>query len=423
MVLSMKLLIVAGETSGDHYGACLSSELKSLDPAMQLWFVGGEARERSGDQQIASSSDLSVFGWVDSARRLLRAVMVFGRILHAVRTHDIEAAVLIDCPGFNLRLARALRKRNGRVFYYVSPQIWAWHQRCIGTIRECVEHVFVLFSFEAALYARQSISATCVGHPLLDRPFPRQSKHELRPEMFPHAVDADPDSPVFGLFPGSREAEVSRLYPRMLRSFEIIRQVYPGAKAVVATTPSVNEETYQRIEARHQWTSVPTNFQRLAHRFRDCIKACDAVIVTSGTATLEVACLGVPMVIVYAMHPVDYWIARLLVRIPDIGLANIVAGRRVVPELIQGQASAENIAATALAMVRERTRMERIKRDLLSVRVRLGTAGVSPRVARRLMEMLRTGRPGQETVSALGDQWPAHSTVRATTMEAEACGN
>jgi lipid-A-disaccharide synthase len=198
MALAMRILIVAGETSGDHYGTCLSRELKQLDPTTLLWRVGSEPIGLSGEELIASSQQLAVIGWMDSATRAARAAKIFTKILRVVRTHKIDAAVLIDSPAFNLKLAKALKKGGVRVFYYVSPQIWAWGQRRIKTIRKWVEHLFVLFPFEAALYAREGIAATYVGHPLFDRPFPKQSKFELRSDFFPGAVATGPGGSVYG---------------------------------------------------------------------------------------------------------------------------------------------------------------------------------------------------------------------------------
>jgi lipid-A-disaccharide synthase len=206
----------------------------------------------------------------------------------------------------------------------------------------------------------------------------------------------------------------------MLDSLGLIRRVYPSAKAIVAQAPSVNERTYQGIEKSYAWTSEGTTLQRVPDRVRDCIKASDIAMVASGTLTLEVACLGVPMVIVYAMHPVDFWIAKKLVQVPDIGLANIVAGKRIVPELIQDQASAQNIARATLTLIDDPIRMEGIKRDLLAIAARLGPAGASALVAKRLMEILVTGshrREGQ-TISSTGRRF-ARSTVSLAATEFE----
>lgn len=390
-----RLLIVAGEASGDQHGAHLLERLKHLRPIIKAWSVGGERLKAAGSIQIFPQSDLSVIGLVEIAKKARLFWKAWDAILRTVESEAIKAAVLIDFPDFNLRLAKALKKRGVKVFYYVSPQVWAWRKGRIRTIRDTVDHMFVLFPFEKDLYERHGVPVTFVGHPLLDEPFPAQSGEEIRREIFGRPGSEDSTNPVIGLLPGSRESEVVRLYPRMLEAFDEIRKTRPGIRALVPQAPSFEDAFFLSLESRYPWTRDRETFQRVRGRFREAVKACDLVVLASGTATLETALIGVPMIIVYVMNPLTYLIARLLIRVPFIGMVNLLAGRKIMPELVQGAATPSAIAGLVAEILDSPGMRERMKEDLAKVRAAMGDPGTSELLARKLLSLLDAEEPGQ----------------------------
>lgn len=386
-----RLLIVAGEASGDQHGAHLLDRLKHLRPNLKAWSVGGERLKNVGSTQIFSQSDLSVIGLVEILKKSGLFIRAWKTILKTVETEGIKAAVLIDFPDFNLRLAKALKKRGVKVFYYVSPQVWAWRKGRIRTIRETVDHMFVLFPFERDLYEKHGVPVTFVGHPLLDEPFPEQSVEEIRKNIFGRPEEGSGKNPVLGLLPGSRESEIIRLYPRMLEAFDQIKRSHPGIRALVPQAPALDESLFRSLESRYPWTRDSGAFKRVRSRFREVVKACDLVILASGTATLETTLLGIPMVIVYVMNPLTYVVARLLIRVPSIGMVNLLAGRKIMPELIQGEATPEAMAHRVAEILDTPGTLEGMKEDLAMVRSIMGDPGTSEILARKLLALLDGG--------------------------------
>ncbi len=388
-----RLLIVAGEASGDQHGAHLLDCLKRLRPDIKTWSVGGERLKIAGSTQIFSQSDLSVIGLVEILKKSGLFIRAWKTILGTVKTESITAAVLIDFPDFNLRLAKALKKRGVKVFYYVSPQIWAWRKGRIRTIRETVDHMFVLFPFERDLYENHGVPVTFVGHPLLDEPFPERSAGEIRTNLFGRTEEETRKNFVLGILPGSRESEIVRLYPRMLEAFDLIQRSRPGIRALVPQAPAIDESLFLSMEARYPWTSDPGVFKRVRGRFRETVKACDLVILASGTATLETAMLGIPMIIVYVMNPLTYVVARLLIRVPAIGMVNLLAGREIMPELIQGEATPKAMALHVADLLDTPGKLEGMREDLAMVRSIMGNPGTSEILARKLLALLDDGNP------------------------------
>ncbi len=373
-----KLLIVAGETSGDQHGAHLLSALKERDPEIAVWSVGGEKLRRAGARQIVGIEKLSVIGLLEVLKKAGVILSAFRAVLRKVDEEKIRTAVLIDFPDFNLRLAKALKKRGVRVLYYISPQIWAWRKGRIRQIRRDVDHMFVIFPFEKELYEEAGVPVTYIGHPLLDEPFPTDSPEGIQQVFFPDLGQSErKPSYVLGLLPGSRESEVSRLYPRMLEAVERLRPDFPDIRILVPQAPGLDDRLFFEHETRHFWTSDPVHFQRIRGSFRETVKACDLVVLASGTATLETALLGVPMVIVYVMNPLTYILARKLVRVPAIGMVNLIAGKTIMPELIQQEASPGNIAKNVREILIDPDRLDDMKKALQEVREKMGESGAS----------------------------------------------
>lgn len=385
-----RLLIVAGETSGDQHGAHLLGELMKREPGLEVWSVGGDRLKNAGSTQIVSLNELSVIGLMEVFRKAGSILRAYRRVLQTVDRKGISTAILLDYPDFNLRLARSLKKRGIRVFYYISPQVWAWRKSRIHQIKRDVDHMFVIFPFEKPLYEKENVPVTYVGHPLLDEPFPAQSQVELRQSLFGPESERDMnDVRVIGLLPGSRESELTRLYPRMLDAFDRLKKEFPEIRAVVPQAPGLPDHLFERFEEKYSWTRENRCFRRVFNRFRETVKLCDLVVLASGTATLETALLGVPMVIVYMMNPLTYHLARRLVRVPAIGMVNLIAGKTIMPELIQDQVTPQNIAGHLKGFLSEPGKLLASKVELEKVKSSLGHPGASERLTDYLIELMK----------------------------------
>lgn len=388
--MNEKLLIVAGEPSGDQHGSHLLAAMKELAPTLRVWSVGGERLKAAGSDQIVPLTELSVMGLFEVVKKAGRIFRVWKTILRTVDSEKIGTVILIDFPGFNLRLAKALKKRGLRVLYYVSPQLWAWRKGRIHVVRQYVDHMFVLFPFEKDLYEEYKVPVTFVGHPLLDEPFPSQSPGELARGLFPDDSSnlQKPTGMFLGLLPGSRESELTRLYPRMLKAFDLLSGEFPDLRAIVPQAPGLDDKTFEMFEKEYAWTGDSRRFLRVKDNFRESVKACDLVVLASGTATLETALLNVPMIIVYVMNPLTYLLARALIRVPAIGMVNLIAGKTIMPELIQGKASPERIAGQTREILSRPETLAKMRNELERVRERLGNPGASETIAHRILEMM-----------------------------------
>ncbi len=382
--MTPRVLVVAGEASGDHHGGRLLSEMTRLCPDLECFAAGGPSLEKAGARIVVPMERLNVIGFFEVVSRLPQITRAYRTLLDTVQKNGIGVAILIDFPDFNLLLARALKRRGVRVYYYVSPQLWAWRKGRVRTIRRLVDHMFVIFPFEADFYRDHGVPVTYAGHPLLDSPFPDLSEKEaLRREML-----GEGEYPVVALAPGSRKGEVGRLYPRMLAAYALLRKRIPTIRALVPESPSLPESLYRELEVSAGFTAgEPGSPVRVRGRFREVISAVDCALVASGTATLETGLAGTPMVVVYALNEGTYRIARALVKVPAIGMVNLVSGRTVVPELIQEEASPERMAEEILRILEEPGRMTEIRQDLSALREIMGAPGASERIARRILDL------------------------------------
>lgn len=376
-------MIIAGEASGDLHGAGVVRELRRIDPSCELFGIGGDRMQAAGMQLLYHVRELSVMGIWEVLRHLplLRSVeRTLGAVLRGKRP---DAVLLIDYPGLNLRIAAAARQAGVPVLYYIGPQVWAWHAGRIGKMKEAVDKIFVVFPFEEELYRKNGIDAEFVGHPLLDVMGEPQEGAAFRKR---HGFS--PGGLILGLFPGSRRQEIERILPAMLGAVRILRDAGRAFEAGIGVSPSL-EPGYVESFLRDE---VPV---RLVYQGTyDLMHNADAAIVTSGTATLETALSGTPMVVVYKTSLLTYVVGRLLVRIRNIGLVNIVAGKRIVPELIQGAASPEAIAREAAAMLDDAALRTRIRGELAGVRAHLGEPGAALRVAQGIAAVARARRGG-----------------------------
>ena len=371
-----KVLLIAGEASGDMHGAGVVRELRRLSPGVETFGVGGDAMAAEGMRLVRHIRDVSFMGLVEVVRNLGTIRALEADLRAALEPRPPEAAVLIDYPGFNLRFARFLKQKRVPVLYYISPQVWAWHKSRVKTMRGLVDQMNVVFPFEVDIYRREGIPVEFVGHPLVERIGASQGRAAFR-----SALGVSAGGRLLGLFPGSRLQEIERIFPVML---EAARRVRQETRAVVAVGVASNLGR----EALAGYCGPHPDVQLVEGQTYDLMSHADAGIVTSGTATLEMGWFGTPMAIVYRTSPITYAVGRMLVDVPAIGLANIVAGQKVVPEFIQHQMTAASVASSVARILDDAAYREEMIRGLSVIRGRLGGPGASARVAANVLRLM-----------------------------------
>jgi lipid-A-disaccharide synthase len=362
-----EMLVVAGEASGDLHGARLISELRRRVPDLTVFGLGGDEMRAAGLDAVAHSSEISVVGIVEVLKILPRAREVFAELLKQVDRRRPATALLIDFPDFNLRLAKELKNRGLEVIYYISPQVWAWRRGRVKTISRLVDRMLVLFPFEVDFYRRHKVDVIHVGHPLVDEvPVLPQAWDRGEPEGEPYRV---------ALLPGSRLSEVEALLPVLLESVRLLADELP-IEARIIRAPTIPREV---LEEAVELSGLPVRILD-GDRFA-AVADSHVALCASGTATLEVGLLGTPMVMVYRLAPWTYAMAKVLVRLPFVSLVNLVLDRKVVPELIQGDAHPERIAIEAERLLTNAAARGAMRMGLAEVRGRLGAGGASGRAA------------------------------------------
>jgi lipid-A-disaccharide synthase len=378
-----RMLLVAGEASGDLHGADLVRVLRASLPDLEVFGLGGERLREAGMQTVADASDVATVGLTQAAGRLRTLWRAYRALARRLREEPPDLCVLVDFPEFNLRLARRAKRAGVPVLYYIAPQVWAWRRGRVRKIARRVDRLAVVFPFEPALYAARLPSVEFVGHPLLDRVRVTRGREETL-----RAHGLDPARRTVLLLPGSRPSEIDYLLPHLLDAVRVLGRDR-GLQFPLALAHTLSaEEIGRRVEAAR--LAVPV----IEGDTYNLIAAADLALVSSGTATLECALLERPMVIVYRLGPLSYGLGRLLVRgVRYIGMPNIVAGREVVPELLQSKASGARIAAAARVILDDPARHAAMVDDLREVRRRLGRGGAAGRAAAIALEMLGgTGR-------------------------------
>jgi lipid-A-disaccharide synthase len=369
--LERRFLVVTGEASGDLHAAHLIEALRAHGPC-RVRGVAGPAMRAAGVECVVPTESLAVVGFAEILERLPRLLATRGRLLRELETFRPHAVVLVDYPGFNLRIGPALKRRGARIFYYIAPQVWAWHPERARAMAGWVDHLAVVFPFEEPLFRAAGVPVSFVGHPLLD---------DFRPETdlagFRGALGLDEATSVLGLLPGSRAQEIERHARILVDAARRLMSTRPRLQAVLALAPG--------SEAPRRLDLGPV---RIAHGLTRATQAYStACAVASGTATLETALFGTPLVVLYRTGWLNYAIARRLVRIPRIGLPNIVAEATVAPELIQDALTAPSLASTLGPWLDDPAAREAQHQALAIVRERLGTPGASARAAARLWEL------------------------------------
>jgi lipid-A-disaccharide synthase len=377
-VNARKIMIVAGEASGDLHGGNLVREMHRFDPNLSFYGVGGARMKTAGVKLIADAADMAVVGLTEVVFKLGLILQILHRLKTSLKKEQPDLVILIDYPDFNLALARTARRFGIKVLYYISPQVWAWRKGRIATIRKSVNRMAVILPFEEHFYREAGVDATFVGHPLLDE----VKKKYTRTEAIKRFGLKDGAITV-GLLPGSRRSEVARLLPEMLRACEILEDKLSPLQFVLPLAGTLDPSFVRDILRQ-----FPVQVNVIRDEIYDVIAISDAAIVASGTATLETALLEIPMVVVYKVSASSYAIGRRFIHVDHISLANIIAGRAVVPELIQEDANPERIAAEVKELLVQRGKAREMKAALAEIRGKLGTPGASQRTARIALDML-----------------------------------
>jgi lipid-A-disaccharide synthase len=374
-----RILVLSGEASGDRLGAHLVSAIRERLPDAQFDGIGGEAMERAGVRRIYDSGRIAVTGIVEvlgALRSIWSAWRAARRQLHSARP---DLVILVDYPDFNLRFARVARRAAVPVVYFVSPQVWAWRQRRVRRIARDVDRMLVLFPFETRFYEDAGVPVEFVGHPLVDLVPPPGDAAAAAAEL-----GLDPEAPVLGLLPGSRRSEVALLLPVMLEAAARLAESRPELQCVLPLAGGLDRHTVDRHLA-----ASPLDVHVVPDRFHTTLTACRAALVASGTATLETALLQIPMVITYKLSPWTYRLARRMFRLSEVGLPNLILGRRAVPECIQDQCEAGTIASHAAALLKDGPERLRQVQALGEVRQQLGAGGAFGRAADAVVRVLQ----------------------------------
>ncbi|MBI5892128.1 MAG: lipid-A-disaccharide synthase [Deltaproteobacteria bacterium] len=371
-----KLLIVAGEASGDLHGSNLIKSILEIDPSIRLYGIGGSRMQSLGFNAVFDSKDLSVVGIVEVLAKLPTIKKAFDRLKNILDNDMPDAVVLIDYPDFNLRFAKEVKKRNIPVVYYISPQVWAWRKGRVKKIVRLVDKMLVIFPFEEKIYKDAGLDVEYVGHPLVDEVKCSLSKKEARERL-----EIEYDKKVIAIAPGSRESEISRIMPEILGAAKILKREIPDIEFILPLANTLTRDFIERF-----LKDIPIKI--FENKMYEVMRASDIAIVASGTATLETALMETPMVVVYKVSPITYWIGRMLVHVAHISLANIVAGKRIVPELLQNDANPSKIADEVLNILKNTDIYNNMTAGLKTVREKLGKGGASKNAAEAILKTL-----------------------------------
>jgi lipid-A-disaccharide synthase len=359
----MKLAVVAGEASGDLHAAEVIAELKKLDPNLETFGIGGDLLQKQGMTILHHAREMGIVGLFNVIRHLGMFRRIFRELLARIERERPDVVLLVDYPDFNLRVAKRCKALGLRVVYYISPQIWAWRRGRVKQIAKSVDHMIVIFPFEEEFYREHGVPVTYVGHPLIEElqsPLPRQRERVAEGRV------------RVALLPGSRRMEVTALLPPMLDAIKIL-----NVDAFIVQAPTIDRSLLE---------SLAPGVKIVPHDRGEAVANADIALSSSGTATLECAVLGTPVVVMYRLSPMTYRLAKWLVRLPHFSLVNIVAGKQVVPELLQNDVTGPNIAAAVRKLLAE---SDRVREDLRAVRAKLGEPGASRRAAEAIMSVAR----------------------------------
>jgi lipid-A-disaccharide synthase len=372
------IVVITGEASGEAHATRVIQALQQQQPDIQLSGIGGDKMRAAGVELIADFSELAVMGLVEVLKRYGDIKKIFNKVVAHLQQQQPDLLVLVDYPGFNLKLAKQAKKLGIPVVYYISPKVWAWRKGRVKTIKRYVDHMAVLFPFEVPIYQQAGVPVTCVGHPLVDA-----VKTELTTEQAKQQLGLDANNKVLGLFPGSRNSEVQALLPTMLQAAERIQQRHPNLTIVLPLAPGLSRQTLQPLLEQ---SSVTVNL--IEGEFYTLTKACDAIVAASGTVTLEIALLGVPHFLIYRVAPLSYSILKRLVNIPYVGLCNIITEQNIVKEILQDEVTAERLDQELSSLLSSENAQQTATQIQQQVLTALGPAGGAANAAQLIIKLL-----------------------------------
>ena len=373
-------MVVAGEASGDLHGGGVVRELKQLLPSAEVFGIGGDTMQSAGMTLLHHIREMSFLGFAEVVKHLPFIRKVLKECEESLKAHKPDVLVLVDYPGFNLKLARIAHSHGVPVLYYISPQVWAWHASRVKQMKGVVDKMLVVFPFEVEIYKKEGIPVEFVGHPLLEQIKPIVNIQQTKTDFFTQ-YGLDQSKPLVALFPGSRKQEIERMLPTFIDAVTLIRKSI-DINAVIGSAPTILPEFIEQFLHGHDALLVNSQTPAL-QRFAD------VALTKSGTSTLELAIAETPMVVSYKTSGMSYMIGKSLAQIDKIALPNILAGKRIVPEFIQNEATPEHLANAALALLNDAVLRAETKRELAAVRGQLGTPGASKRVAEQIVEYLK----------------------------------
>jgi len=372
-----KIFLVACEASGDLHGAHLISEIRKLAPDTFFCGVGGAKMQAAGMRIFNDMTRISALGLGDVLRNYFKYLKIFKETLVAIEQEKPDAIILIDSPAFNLRLAKKL-PANAPALYYISPQLWAWGKRRIHIVKKHIREMLVILPFEQEFYEKEGVAVKFVGHPLLDAIPELPDAAILRAKL-----GIGQEAKAIGLFSGSREKEVKRILPVMLQAAAHLRKDFPEARFFISRSSNVRPELYDELT---QALPFPVEYPTIS--FYELVKAMDFALVTSGTATLETALIGTPFFLLYKASWSTYFLGKHLIKVPYLGLVNLLAEDRVVPEFIQQDAHPETIAHEARVFLETPELQDKMKEEFRQAREKLGEKGASSRAAQEVLKFL-----------------------------------
>jgi lipid-A-disaccharide synthase len=373
-----RVMIIAGEASGDLHAAKLVREVKQKTENIDFYGIGGKNMSEAGVETLVDSAELAVVGLVEVLAHWNTISSALKKMQHLLRTDPPDLLVLTDYPDFNLRLAKTAKECGVKVLYYISPQVWAWRQKRVFKIREIVDMMAVVFPFEENFYREYNVPVRFVGHPLVDEVHASSDQATLRNEFL-----LDDDKPVIGLFPGSRHSEIKRLLPIIVDSAKQIVVNKPDTQFVIPVASTLKEE-----DILPYFDETEFDMRVIQHRSHDVMQVCDAIITVSGTVTLEIALMQKPMVVINKISTLSYFFVRRMLKIKHIALCNIVANKLIVPELIQNDAQADKIASTLCELINNKELNTKVTLELKTIKDKLSDDKLKTDLSTLLIDML-----------------------------------
>lgn len=373
-----RVMIIAGEASGDMHAAKLVREVKAINTEIKFYGIGGKNMLEAGVEALVDSADLAVVGLFEVLAHWNTISGALKKMQHLLRTDPPDLLVLTDYPDFNLRLAKTAKECGVKVLFYISPQVWAWRQKRVFKIRKLVDMMAVVFPFEETFYKKYDVPVRFVGHPLVDEIHVSADQKTLRNEFL-----LDDDKPVVGLFPGSRHSEIKRLLPIIVESALLIVKNKPDTQFVIPVASTLKEE-----DILPYFDGTELDMRIISQRSHDVMEVCDAVITVSGTVTLELALLKKPMVVINKISKLSYFFVGRMLKIKHVALCNIVAGKRVVPELIQNNATTMKISNTLLELLDSEEKRSEIMLEFSSIEEKLTNKETKTELSGLLIDML-----------------------------------